>query len=120
MGVRVLLGLLGVPAGLLLAVCACRARPAAAALVGSLGRTTLPVYVLHLPLLALLHAAVLALPAPAGTGTALLAVAYPLLATGVVTAAALAVHRGLLAVRLGALFRLPASLPIMRTTRARA
>ena len=112
-GVRVLLGALGVGAGLLLAVVAARARPAAAALVGRLGRRTLPVYVLHLPLLALLQAGVGALPDPRGVGTGLLAAAYPLLAVAALTAGALAVHRALLAARLGVLFRLPASLPIM-------
>ena len=116
-GVRVLLGVLGVGAGMLLAVRAARARPAAADLLGRLGQRTLPVYVLHLPLLALLQAGVGALPDPQGPFTGLVAAAYPLLAVAVLTAGALAVHRALLAVGLGALFRLPASLPTMARRR---
>lgn len=113
------LSLLGVP----LAVRVARATaglPRVGAAVATLGRRTLPVYVLHMPLLALVHhlpgpaAALDALATPAGsTGTVLggLAVAvYPLLVTAVVTAASLGLHRLLVGLGLAGLFTLPGTL----------
>jgi threonine dehydratase len=96
-----LLSVFGKPAGVLLAVRAADTRPAA--LLARLGRVTLPVYVLHLPLLALLHAAVPALP----PGRVVLATLYPVLAVLALTAVALAVHAALVRCGLGVLFRLP-------------
>lgn len=79
--------------------------------LAALGRRTLPVYVLHMPLLALAHQA---LTRPDGTAratlpdpVAALAAGYPLLAAVAVTAACLAVHRLLLLGRAGFLFTLP-------------
>lgn len=108
--VTVVLAVPGTAFGLLLAVRASRAYPAAAVVLGRLGRLTLPVYVLHLPLLALLHAAVLPVPVAAGLGAGLLAAVYPLGAVAVLTAACLGLHRLLLAARMSALFRLPDAL----------
>ncbi|MFC3686919.1 acyltransferase family protein [Aquipuribacter hungaricus] len=77
------------------------------------GRRTLPVYVLHLPVLALLHAGVLR-AAPA-LPEVLLAV-YPLVATVLLLAVCLALHAGLQRAGLGILFSLPAPADRGRTT----
>lgn len=123
-GVTLLLAALGTTAGLLLAARAAGAWPAAAASLGLLGRRTLPVYVLHLPLLALLHAVVAPLQLAPGPGTTLLAAVYPAAVVALLVAGCLALHRLLLCVGLDVLFRLPglraapASLPAMTRTRA--
>ncbi len=113
------LSLLGLP----LAVRVARATAAltrVGSVLAALGRRTLPVYVLHMPLLAVVHhvpgpaAALDALVAPAGsTGPVLggLAVAgYPLLVTALVTAASLGLHRLLVGLGLASLFTLPETL----------
>lgn len=119
--VTLVLAVPGTAAGLLLAVRASHAFPTAAAVLGRVGRRTLPVYVLHLPLLALLHAGARRVQVPEGPAAALLAVVYPTVAVALLTAVSLALHRVLLALGLGVLFRLPrrpASVPDMTRTRA--
>ena len=98
--VSTVLSVLGAVLGVLLAVHLAAVRPGALTRLARLGRRTLPVYVLHLPLLALLHAVVPPLPAALGAG-------YPLLAVGGLVAGCLLLHRLLLAARLGVLFRPP-------------
>ncbi|WP_406075154.1 acyltransferase family protein [Micromonospora sp. NBC_01638] len=85
-------------------------RPLIGGALADLGRRTLPVYVIHMPVLALLHR-LLAGPVAdlAGPGQALLVAGYPVLLTAAVLALSLAVHRGLLAARASWLFDLPAS-----------
>ena len=101
----------GVPLAIRLVVAASRRtwfdRPAAA-----LGRQTLPVYVLHIPLLSLLHVAVVrVLPeAPQGAAWVLPVAVYPVVATAAVTAACLLVHAILTRSGLGSFFRLPTAL----------
>ncbi|GGO02426.1 acyltransferase family protein [Micromonospora parathelypteridis] len=84
-------------------------RPRIGGALAALGRRTLPVYVIHMPVLALLHR-LLAGPVAdlAGPGRALLVVGYPVLLTAAVLALSLALHRGLLAARASWLFDLPA------------
>ncbi|MEU8110787.1 acyltransferase [Micromonospora sp. NPDC048947] len=73
-----------------------------------LGRITLPIYVIHMPVLALLHRLLL-VPVSGLDGSAqgLIVLGYPILLSGLVIGLSLAVHRGLLAVRAGWLFALP-------------
>ncbi|MEU5903352.1 acyltransferase family protein [Micromonospora sp. NPDC047467] len=76
--------------------------------LATLGRITLPIYVVHMPVLALLHHVLLGPVSgldPAGQG--LVVLGYPILLTGLIIGLSLAVHRGLLAVRAGWLFALP-------------
>ncbi|WP_204039103.1 acyltransferase family protein [Acrocarpospora phusangensis] len=73
-----------------------------------LGRRTLPIYVIHMPLLALLHVAVagrLSQAAPAVQ--TVLAVGYPVLVTALLVGACLLAERGLKAARTTWLFELP-------------
>ena len=103
------LSVLGLPAGVLLSVRTERASRTAAAL-SWVGRRTLPVYVLHIPVLGVLHHLGLS-PAMGPEPLALpLAVLYPLLVTALVMAGALVTHAALARVGLGVLFRLPRSL----------
>ena len=93
----------GVPLGI--GLCVLLARGRVAAPLAWLGRRTLPIYVMHSPLLALaLH-----LPTPIGTGRlgALEAAAYPVLLTAVAVAVALLLHALLRRVGADALFELP-------------
>ncbi|QIK65356.1 acyltransferase [Nocardioides sp. HDW12B] len=119
------LSVLGVP----LAVRAARALtelPRLGTAAARLGRRTLPVYVLHMPVLAVVHH----LPGPeqvlARVGTHLswaapvVVAAYPLLLTAAVTVTSLALHRALLAAGLDGLFALPASLRTEPETLRRA
>lgn len=100
----------GVPVGLAASVWLAGVAPLATPLEW-LGQRTLPVYVLHVPLLALLHHLPVRLealgPGPVG---ALTAASYPLLVTAVVCAGCLAVHRLLLGLGAGLLFAPPARL----------
>lgn len=106
-GIEVLaLSVLGLPAGVLLSVRTARTTRIAPAL-SWVGRRTLPVYVLHIPVLGTLHHLGLS-PAMGPEAMALpLAVLYPLLVTALVTAGSLLAHAALVQVGLGALFRLP-------------
>ncbi|MFG2075250.1 acyltransferase family protein [Nonomuraea maritima] len=77
--------------------------------LAALGRTTLPVYVIHMPVLALLHRALVP-PLSAdmnGTVRLLLSVVEPVLVTAAVTAVCLLLHRALLKAHAGWLFQLP-------------
>ncbi|WFE99782.1 acyltransferase [Micromonospora sp. WMMD964] len=76
--------------------------------LASLGRITLPIYVVHMPVLALLHRLTLVPVSELGASAQdLIVLGYPILLTGLVIGLSLAVHRGLLAVRAGWLFALP-------------
>jgi uncharacterized membrane protein YcfT len=103
------LGPLGVLWGLRVAMAtSSRGRPSAA--LGWLGRRTLPVYVLHVPVLAAVHHLLARLGvAPAG-------VVAPLLVTAVVTAGSLLVHAVLLRAGLGVLFAPPRRSDLRATT----
>lgn len=99
----VLLSVVGLPWGLLVAVRATRAERTARALTW-IGRRTLPVYVLHIPVLGAVHH--LGLSPDVGPGVAALpiAVTYPLVVTAVVVSGTLVVHEALVRLGLGALF----------------
>ncbi|MEN3609839.1 acyltransferase [Plantactinospora sp. ZYX-F-223] len=76
--------------------------------LAALGRRTLPVYVLHLPLLALADRALLGPLSGLGrSGQLAVALGYPLLLTAALLALTLVLHRGLLAMGAGWLFDLP-------------
>ncbi|TNH24463.1 acyltransferase [Micromonospora orduensis] len=76
--------------------------------LATLGRVTLPVYVIHMPVLAVLHRLLHEPVSGLGdVGQGLIVLGYPVVLTGVVIGTSLAVHRGLLAVRAGWLFALP-------------
>ncbi|AVT31711.1 pyridoxal-5'-phosphate-dependent protein subunit beta [Plantactinospora sp. BC1] len=89
--------------------------------LAALGRRTLPVYVLHLPLLALadrvLHGPLSGL---GRSGQFALALGYPILLTSALLALTLALHRGLLLLRAGWMFDLPAPRPAGRRRRPRS
>lgn len=105
-GLRILLlSLLGVPAALVAAAALSRgqvARP-----LSWVGRRTLPIYVLHMPLLALVQHSPVGFGSASGWTASALAVAYPVVATGAIAICSLLVHRALVAAGLGALFALP-------------
>ena len=101
--VMLVASVVGVPLGI--GLCVRLAEGRAARVLAWLGRRTLPIYVLHAPLLALaLH-----LPSPIGTGWlgAAEATAYPVLLSAVAVAAALALHAVLRRLGADALFELP-------------
>ncbi|WP_435741911.1 acyltransferase family protein [Nocardioides sp. SYSU DS0663] len=104
-----LLSLIAVPVGVRAIVAAVAAWPRAEQVTASLGRRTLPIYVLHIPVLALLHHLVGELPpVPTVPVLAPLALAaYPVLAALVVTAACLLVHAAAVRTPLRWLFELP-------------
>ena len=107
-GIRLLaLSMLGVPMALVAAVALSR-RAALAEPLSRLGRRTLPVYVLHVPLLAVLHHAPVGFGSASGWWAIALALAYPVLATAGIVAACLLAHRVLVGAGLEALFALPA------------
>ncbi len=102
----VLLSLIGLPWGVLVAVRVARA-PRTAQTLSWIGRRTLPVYVLHIPVLGILHHLGLG-PDLGPDALALpLATAYPVVVTALVVAGTLVVHAALLRLGLGALFTLP-------------
>ncbi|MEV4656973.1 acyltransferase [Micromonospora sp. NPDC049301] len=83
-------------------------RPAPTDRLATLGRGTLPVYVIHMPVLAVLHRLLLGpVSGLDGVGQALLVLGYPILLTGLVIGMSLAIHRGLLALHARWLFTLP-------------
>ncbi|MFI7251026.1 pyridoxal-phosphate dependent enzyme [Micromonospora chalcea] len=106
-GVYLLVSVAAVAFGLTAAARLARHRLAGPALA-RLGRRTLGVYVIHMPVLALLDrilaAPVAGLPGPA---RALLVTVYPVLLTALVLALSLAAHRGLTALGARRLFDLP-------------
>ncbi|MBM0233775.1 acyltransferase family protein [Micromonospora sp. STR1_7] len=82
--------------------------PALGGRLATLGRVTLPIYVIHIPVLALLHRLLHGPVSGLGhVGQGLIVLGYPVVLTGFVIGASLAVHRGLLAVRARWLFALP-------------
>ncbi|MBQ0978027.1 acyltransferase [Micromonospora sp. M61] len=82
--------------------------PAISRPLAGLGRITLPIYVVHMPVLAVLHRLLLVpVSGLGGSAQGLLVLGYPILLTGLVIGLSLAVHRGLLALRAGWLFALP-------------
>ena len=98
----VLAMLAGVSGAAVLARRPCLARPLA-----GLGRRTLPIYVLHLPLLALLHTVSRHRLASAAPLHPVLAVLDPLLVTALLVAACLGLHHGLQRAGARWLFELP-------------
>ncbi|MFC4020464.1 acyltransferase family protein [Micromonospora sp. GCM10011542] len=85
-------------------------RPILAGPLAALGRRTLPVYVIHMPVLALLDRLLAGPVADLDTTSRVLLVAgYPVLLTATVLVVSLALHRGLLALRATWLFDLPAA-----------
>jgi fucose 4-O-acetylase-like acetyltransferase len=104
-GVRPLLGLCGIGFGATVAVVLDRV-PKLGPALARLGQQTLPVYVLHLPLVALVH---LVSQRVVPTGDLALAAAYPVAVTALVVAACLALHRAALRAGWGWLFTLPRS-----------
>ena len=73
-----------------------------------LGRVTLPIYVIHLPVLAVLHRLLVGpLSSLGGGGQLLVALGYPVALTALVVGVSLAIHRGLTAVGARWLFDLP-------------
>ncbi|MBQ0904457.1 acyltransferase [Micromonospora sp. U21] len=82
--------------------------PALSNRLATLGRITLPVYVIHMPVLALLHRLLLGpVSGLDRVGQGLLVLGYPILLNGLVIGVSLAVHRGLLAVHARWLFAVP-------------
>ncbi|MBM9466869.1 acyltransferase family protein [Nakamurella leprariae] len=73
--------------------------------LAGLGRHTLPIYVMHLPLIGVLHLATAGLHLPASPVAALL---YPVVGVALVCAVCLVLERGLLALHARWLFELPA------------
>nr|WP_230416951.1 pyridoxal-phosphate dependent enzyme [Micromonospora tarapacensis] len=114
-GVAPLVSVLAVLFGIAVAVRLAR-WPAVGDPLAALGRQTLPIYVIHMPVLALLHRLV-ADPIAALDDSARLALAlgFPLSLTALVLALSLGVHRVLLAARATWLFDLPASQQADRT-----
>ena len=102
-----LVSLVGVPLAVRL-VAAASQRAWFAGPASALGRQTLPVYVMHVPLLSLLHHVAVPLPAEPGALRTAVVLAYPVAATALVTAGCLLVHRLLLRCGFGWLFRMPA------------
>jgi uncharacterized membrane protein YcfT len=75
-----------------------------------LGRQTLPIYVMHMPLLALMHAALLRPFSSAGTASQLALAAFlPIVLTGLLTVACLTLHSWITAASGWWLFDLPSS-----------
>lgn len=103
--VMLTLSAVGVWLGVSVFVMATAASPTLAAGAAHLGRRTLPIYVLHMPALALIHHVVTASGSP---DLGLLWLAYPVLATTAVVLASVLVHRWLTTtLSLGWLFDLP-------------
>jgi uncharacterized membrane protein YcfT len=106
-GVPVLvLSACGVPLGLVAAGALAR-RSRLAPVVGGLGRRTLPVYVLHMPLLAVLHHSIDGTVRVAGPAHLLVLAIYPVLASVLLVLACLGTHALLVRLGLGFLFELP-------------
>ncbi|MEV4537818.1 acyltransferase [Asanoa sp. NPDC049518] len=84
------------------------ARPTLGARLGRLGRITLPIYVIHMPVLAVLHGLLVGPLSSLGDGAQfLVAVGYPVVATLVVIVLSLGIHRGLTLVGARWMFALP-------------
>jgi uncharacterized membrane protein YcfT len=118
LGVRPVLGLLGIAAGGTVATLLSQV-PRLGPALAALGQRTLPVYVLHLPLVALAHLASTRLVTGRLAGSSDLALAYPAALTALVLGACLALHRLLVAAGGGWLFTAP-WLPRARPAPARS
>ncbi|WBB56590.1 acyltransferase [Verrucosispora sp. WMMD573] len=106
-GVALLVSVLAVLFGIAVAVRLVR-RPAVGEPLAALGRQTLPIYVLHMPVLALLHRLIAEPVAGLDEPVRLaLALGFPFSLTVAVLAISLGLHRLLLAVRASWLFDLP-------------
>jgi len=76
--------------------------------LAGLGRRTLPIYVIHMPLLALSHRFLVGPMSGLGAdGQAFVAAGYPIVLTAVVMSLSLAIHRGLMAIHATWLFEPP-------------
>lgn len=102
----VALSLLGVPGGIVLAALVAQ-RSRARGPLAWVGQRTLPIYVMHVPLLALVHHSGLGATTLTGPFAPLWVAAYPLLVTGLIVASCLLLHRALLALGLTWFFELP-------------
>ena len=102
------LSLVGVPMGV--AAAARVSGTAIARPLAWLGRRTLPVYVLHMAVLAVVAHLPIGLDTGWGPGTALLTVVYPAVLTGLITVTCLGMHRLLLRRGCGFLFAAPTAL----------
>jgi uncharacterized membrane protein YcfT len=106
-GVWPVISLLAVVLGVAGAVQLERWKPVSTKLA-QLGRNTLPIYVMHMPILALIHAALLDTFSGAGTGIQLiLAVFLPVALTAFLAAVCLTLHKWLIAAGANWLFDLP-------------
>ncbi len=101
-----LLSVVGLPAGLLLAVRSART-PRTADALAWIGRRTLPVYVLHIPVLGVVHHLGLGPDIGPDAMAVPLATTYPLVVTAVVVAGTLLVHAASVRLGQGWLFALP-------------
>ncbi|WP_372730050.1 acyltransferase family protein [Nocardioides sp.] len=101
-----LLSVVGVPAAILLAVVVSRS-PRISGPLSRLGRQTLPVYVLHMPVLAVLAHLPAWLGPESGAWAVAVSVVYPVLLTGAIAAACLVLHDGLVRVGGRYLFEMP-------------
>ena len=110
-GLRPLLGLLGISAGVTGSVVVA-GTPRLGPWLAAVGRNTLPVYVLHLPLVALAHLATVHLLSRPMAGSLVLATAYPVLLTSLVVSICLSLHRLLVRVGAGWLFTAPWVRPV--------
>ncbi len=102
----VLLSLVGLPAGITAAVALSRL-PRVAEPLAWLGRRTMPVYVLHMVVIAVVQHTGVVLGEGRTAASFALTLTYPLLVTGLVVGASLAAHALALRVGLGLLFALP-------------
>lgn len=103
-----LLSLIGVPMGVTISVRLSGRAPARP--LAWLGRRTLPVYVLHMAVLAVVAHLPIGLDIGWGPATGLLALAYPAAMTGLITVTCLGLHRLLTRGGLGFLFAAPDAL----------
>lgn len=101
------LALFAVPLGIGAAVALCRALPRLGQATARVGRATLPVYVLHVPLLAAVHQLGWGLPEADPVASVLLAAVYPVAVTLLLTTAAVATHRLVMSTPLRWLFQRP-------------
>jgi uncharacterized membrane protein YcfT len=105
-GFRPVLGLIGLSAGATASMGLARL-PRVGPVLAALGRQTLPIYVLHLPLVALAHLVSVHAVSGRAAGSLVLAASYPAVLTAVVVITCLALHRLLVAVGAGRLFTAP-------------
>ncbi|WP_070151540.1 acyltransferase family protein [Sphingobium phenoxybenzoativorans] len=98
--------LLGLVIGLMTAAWAAKISPRLSAAIGWLGRRTLPVYVMHFPIVAILGGASVRALGSLSTAHPLAIVYTPALAA-ITVALCLAIHIGLLRMRCGWLFTMP-------------